>query len=311
MKWLLSLINFGLFVAFPLVAFKVYETPDLRQKTMEWVPALCKVTMYLCIYYSAFQRSSHKRSAASFFFSVFKYVLLSLAARLINHINDMRYDMPEIVINAQSGALTAIAIQSLPEIFVSLIVMFLGFAKIGLKTPFFMTLCLWPVYICVGGLIHDEVVNTYPTFKKVGFSIMHPQVLESVIKFSRYLHETSMSIALVNTIFFSLDWELLIVSMLGNIAALFAGFYTMHYAALKVVAQLSSLTGKHLPWTEERLQSQASLFVIFVVLSIYLHYSYDYVMLPLANVFGRKERVLQSPFHGPVTPKTSKKQQAK
>lgn len=298
-----NILKFCQFLSFPIAAFYIIESKELFQALNKLLPWVGKVSFYLGLYFNAFRHSSHKRSAAGFFTAVVKFVLMCLVAHLIIFVNKQQYEPSEILALVQRGDLNFMLIEVLPEIFFVLVVLFLGLAKVGYNTPFLYQFSLWPFYTFLGSTILQDVISWKQSYQATGFSLSdpHPMIVLGIQKYARNFHEPPMAILIINSLFFSFDWEILAVNIFDHVMAFVVGIVAMptSYALALQLANLQSPTLSYSSTLVELYQRNIALVAILVVLSFHIHYSFEVSVLQLASIFGRKERVLESPFGKP------------
>lgn len=300
-----TIVNFVLFCIYPVVGFLAIESKEANQKLQQIAPLVGKFISYFTFYYSAFKFHGAKRTLLGSCISIVKFVLMTIVTSLIFYMNSQQYTFVEMFKLAQNGALLRIIIGDLPEIFIALVILHFGVARICMKIPFFITFLLWIVYYLPTTFMYDEVISNYSKFEKDGFSFAHPQAIESTKKFVQYTHEPLMGVAIVSTLFLSPDWEPLLINIIDHLVALFVGYFAALYASHPMLHELRSGTQKWMPWTTEKLKTQTALVAMLIVISFHIHYSSRLAMM-VAGATGRKHILLQSPFreekssHGPA-----------
>lgn len=273
---LTSLINFGLFLAYPFAMMVVRKDAGLAAFFSESIGFLGDMASLFTLYQVAFRGAKLRTGGPAI--GLFKYALFTLLWIFISHIHQKEVPLGSLL-EYLSSPETVVEILLLrgPRALVLSGLLFMGFANI-LALPFAFTGVLWVVYFTLGQIFFDEAVNNAPKLG-TGFDPAHPLMVASYLKFARYLVEPLQAIAIGQLVFFRLELEVLLVTVAFHILSTLTASFVLASKSALILTQVIEATSGHIGWTAGKEHLELAYFATMLVLSYNIHLSGGFAML--------------------------------
>lgn len=265
-----SVINFGLFLLFPVACFLIRDNKEAHDFLFRVVPFVRASLAYIMIYLFAFRGINLNPTRARKVWAHFKYLFAACLMVVVKNLVLLKdlHEAQEFF--TTDKIIKAFGTEELTEIGASYILMMLGYANLS-KIPFFMTAHLWVIYYVNSYIFYDEVLKNYSNFKD-GFQIVHDTTIASCKKFVRVTHEPPLAVALAGLLTFNLEVEMLLVSIFNHVLAIVAGYWAISNHTHPYVQLLTKYISPYIRLNTNRLQHDIAYLAITLVCSWHIHY---------------------------------------
>jgi len=264
------LVNFGLFLAFPIVCFLIKENKELHQTVVTVAPLFRKSLEYTMMYLFAFRGVNLFPGWKSQLKATAKFIIAATCMFIIKDIIAL-HSMSEVFHYFVGGKVIQVfALSNLLEIAIILAIMKAGYAKLS-RLPFFLTAHLWVIYYVNSFIFYSEVIDNYSRFKS-GFSIVNEAAVGSMKKFVKMTHEPPMALPLAGLLTFNLEIEHLLVNIFNHLGAIIIGCWAVSNHANPLVKSFTNILSPLVKFSTNELHHDIAYLAICLILSIQVHY---------------------------------------